>query len=331
MANAARRLTDSKAMALYATGFNAWGQLSFGTNPEDQEPNDNFEFVQVLQGDDISAPVSRLSYTVVHLDGQLHTAGISPEDEPALQDTVAVAEAANGEILTAQSYGADILDGQVTREASHVLKKFSSLETLKAGRPDKCWPVECPVKQVAAFNAGFVILFEDGNVATMGDARFEDCLGRDISEDEPAADPCIVADLASLGEPIKKVSAAGYTLAALTESGGLYLWGMTPHSSQDNRGSHLPVSRVPNYVEVDGDKDVLDMAIGDSHIISLTTDGCVYVIGGNSNGQIGLGKAFVDGVRIWKKVGLNLLDGQKAIGVAAGPRASFILTTRAHT
>lgn len=84
---------------------------------------------------------------------------------------------------------------------------------------------------------------------------------------------------------------------------------------------------MPNFVEVDGDKDVEDIALGDSHAIALTTDGCVYIIGENTNGQLGLGKemAVVDS---WTKVEFQAAAGWEVVGVEAGPRSSFITTSR---
>lgn len=79
---------------------------------------------------------------------------------------------------------------------------------------------------------------------------------------------------------------------------------------------------------MDGDKDVRDVAVGDSHAVALTTDGAVYVIGDNGNGQLGLGEGFGQRIDTWKRVDLEKLGGAAVVGVAAGPRASFILTHR---
>lgn len=44
--------------------------------------------------------------------------------------------------------------------------------------------VERPVTQMVAFDTGFAILYNDGTVATMGDARFSATLGRTVDVDE---------------------------------------------------------------------------------------------------------------------------------------------------
>lgn len=47
------------------------------------------------------------------------------------------------------------------------------------------WPVDVnPVKQIVSFNAGFIILYQDGTVRSLGDNRFVACLGRVVDEDQ---------------------------------------------------------------------------------------------------------------------------------------------------
>ena len=69
------------------------------------------------------------------------------------------------------------------------------------------------------------------------------------------------------------------------------------------------------------ESDILDMAVGESHAVALTTENQVYVIGSNGNGQLGLE---VKSAETWTNVNLDLSEKQKAVGVAAGPRCSFI-------
>lgn len=145
----------------------------------------------------------------------------------------------------------------------------------------------------------------------------------------PADAPGVVLDLGDIGEPIKKVAAGGYTLAALTEGGGLYIWGMQSPGSQSRHPAFSDLSGIPNYIEVDGEKDVRDIALGESHAIALTTDGCVYVVGDNTNGQLGLGSYSEGPVDSWLELPFNAPPGWDIIGVEAGPRSSFIVTAKA--
>lgn len=84
---------------------------------------------------------------------------------------------------------------------------------------------------------------------------------------------------------------------------------------------------MPNYTEIDDGKDVVDVALGESHAIALTADGLIYVIGENNNGQLGIGKS-IQRAEIWMNAPFQAAEGSKVVGVAAGPRASFILTAR---
>ena len=121
-----------------------------------------------------------------------------------------------------------------------------------------------------------------------------------------------------------KIAAGGYTLGALTEGGDLYCWGGRPGQAP----LFEELSNVPVPVDLDVDEDVRDMALGDHHIIVLTTDGKVLARGCNKNGQLGLGDGTggADWVEEWTHVEGIPSGGQgNILGVAAGPKASFIL------
>lgn len=116
-------------------------------------------------------------------------------------------------------------------------------------------------------------------------------------------------------------------MAALTESGSIYIWGTPSAGTHRRTQAFSELLDIPNYVEIDDGKDVQDVAIGDSHAIALTTDGCLYVIGENSNGQLGLGH---DTLRTesWTRLAFEPELDCKVAGVAAGPMSSFIVVSR---
>jgi Regulator of chromosome condensation (RCC1) repeat len=125
--------------------------------------------------------------------------------------------------------------------------------------------------------------------------------------------------------PIVKIAAGGYTLAALNKSGDLYCWGGPP------KPFHIldEISGTPDLVEIDDGTDVVDVAVAQAHMIVLTRDGSVYGIGSNANGQLGLGreKAVVTArLDSWTKLKVEISNGYRITGVAAGPMSSFILT-----
>lgn len=127
----------------------------------------------------------------------------------------------------------------------------------------------------------------------------------------------MVSDLIDLPTgQIVKIAANGYTLAALTSGNDLYCWGGHPAQAPIVQG----LSGYPTPVVV-GDNDVADVGVGESHMIALTTDGRVFVIGDNKNGQLGLD---TERAADWTKVNLSIRESQKVRGVTAGPRSSFI-------
>lgn len=177
-----------------------------------------------------------------------------------------------------------------------------------------------PSSQLVAYATGFATLTTTGAVYTWGDERYGACLGREMSADaSPAETPGLVTALQDLPTgPIAKIAAGGYVLAALTTGDDLYVWGGHP----GRKAVLADLTEEPAPVVVGDELDVADMAAGDGHLIVLTTDGKVFVVGDNGNGQLGLPVELADS---WRPVELNLAEGRKVVGVAAGPRNSFII------
>lgn len=117
---------------------------------------------------------------------------------------------------------------------------------------------------------------------------------------------------------ITKIAGGGYVLLALTEGNDLYAWGGHPGRPALIEG--ISGSPMPVIVE---EHDITDCAVGESHIIVLTEEGHVYVIGDNTNGQLGLADSKVAS---WTKVAVPLALGQSIMAVEAGPRSSLVLT-----
>ncbi|SPQ27291.1 563afc7f-6258-41e5-9ae7-9ed4d0bdc484 [Thermothielavioides terrestris] len=289
-------------MVLYATGFNAWGQLHFERprDEDDREPEDISTFTCVLQDDDIDEIRPFFSYTRVH-------------------------------------------------DGDHTFYQYPSIRHLLANNPSHTFPNFPDITQLVAFETGFAALSSFGRVWTWGDERYTACLGREPSDDSPADTPNPVTDLDDLPTgPIVKLAAGGYLLAALTAGHDLYCWGDAGRSRILADLSDTP-SPVVIYNDNDNDdddnndnndndgqqqqqqeeeekekeeEDVVDVAIGEAHMLALTAAGRVYVVGDNGNGQLGLpGRA---SAWSWTRVDLGAESGQ-VIGVAAGPRNSFLV------
>jgi regulator of chromosome condensation len=138
----------------------------------------------------------------------------------------------------------------------------------------------------------------------------------------PANKPRAVAALQDLPTgPVVKLAAGGYVVAALTSGRDLYAWGGHPGRPALLEG----LSGQPSPVLVD-ERDIVDVGVGESHLIALTSEGHVFAIGDNTNGQLGLETRSASS---WTRVELALAGGgHKVTGVAAGPRNSFMVVEK---
>ncbi|KAI0479235.1 regulator of chromosome condensation 1/beta-lactamase-inhibitor protein II [Xylariaceae sp. FL0804] len=300
-------------MDLYAAGFNAWRQLEFGdSNSTDIEPDDLVIFCKVLTDNHfIRVPYASLTCTLVETSTGLRRPGfpdgawnvpVAGLREKLLSSTAAIA--GNGTIATFDGRGS--------------IHQYASLAAFTEATCSDIFPAVDRIIQLEAYETGFVALSKEGTVWTWGDERYSACLGREVTDACPAGKPGVLADLQHLPSgPVRKIAAAGYLGLALTEGHDLYIWGGHPGRQPIVPG--VSINPMPVAVE---EADTLDCAVGESHIIILTTDGRVYVIGDNANGQLGVvGDKAVE----WTRSLLPADTGQP-IGVAAGPRSSFILT-----
>ncbi|KAF2766050.1 RCC1/BLIP-II [Teratosphaeria nubilosa] len=150
-------------------------------------------------------------------------------------------------------------------------------------------------KQLVANTGNFFLLTEAGEVYSWGDPRHRS-LGRAIAE-SPADERGIIEALQGLR--ITKLASGGWTSAALSEDGALYLWGaasMPGHKDAGLRCLREADAGEIVLVEISGDDgepaDVLDVAVGEGHVAVVTAhaDGDrLYVVGQNRNGQLGIG------------------------------------------
>ncbi|KAI0885309.1 RCC1/BLIP-II [Annulohypoxylon maeteangense] len=295
-------------MELLATGFNAWGQLHFNNRQSRivSEPDDIDSFQSILKDDFIGHPCSLLECTLVKTTSGIRHAGFIDANrenikEKLLSSTAAIA--GNGIIADYDGHNTicQYLSQSIGGEQEH--HEFSGMEQ---------------IIQLVAYETGFAALSQDGRVWTWGDERYGDCLGRPITHSSPAGRPGLVEELEDLPTgKIVKIFASGYMVLALTEGHDLYAWGGHPGRKALLDG--LSSSPMPVIVE---ESDIIDCGVGESHMIVLTSEHDVYVIGDNTNGQLGLP---VEETRSWTRISLQLKVGQIVCGVNAGQRTSFIL------
>ncbi|KAL2290133.1 hypothetical protein FJTKL_00624 [Diaporthe vaccinii] len=136
-------------MELYASGFNAWGQLQFQATESHAEPDDLHEFTCVLTGDAIDRPRPSLSYTTVAVNGKVRTAGYLPTAHRQLWDEdflskCMLAEASNGSVAVLDQSGS--------------VRRYQSLDGFLSQDEYQTFPRLPPCQQLVAYETGFAAL-----------------------------------------------------------------------------------------------------------------------------------------------------------------------------
>ncbi|KAH8677367.1 regulator of chromosome condensation 1/beta-lactamase-inhibitor protein II [Xylariales sp. PMI_506] len=297
-------------MELLAVGFNAWNQLHL----EDQTTgvtysDDVASFRSILLAESIGRPHASISCTLVQTSKGLLTAGCPDEwmQLHNLRDQVLSGKAAiagNGEIV--------VYDGIQT------IRQYRSLSGYRAEAINHCFSGLPNIIQIVSYETGFAALSAEGQVWTWGDERYGACLGRDAPTNSSTMRPERVPDLEGLPTGrIKKLSAGGYVLMALTEGNDLYAWGGHPGRPAIIEG--LSGDPIPVVIE---ERDILDCAVGELHIVVLTSEQEIFVIGDNTNSQLGIPGSNVSS---WTQISLDLKSDRRVTSVVCGPRNSFLL------
>jgi alpha-tubulin suppressor-like RCC1 family protein len=111
-----------------------------------------------------------------------------------------------------------------------------------------------------------------------------------------------------------KISSGGYATAALTSANDVYFWGRPGYPEGLLTGSPTPL-------DLDG-QDFLDVAVGFNHMMILTTERKLFVVGDGGSGQLGQEtKHFND----WTEISLPLKETQRISRTHAGYKTSFVL------
>lgn len=106
--------------------------------------------------------------------------------------------------------------------------------------------------------------------------------------------------------------------AALTSSHDIYIWGKGVTTGPLNR----LWSPTPYPLDLD-EQEFLDVAVGNNHVIVLTTEHKVFAIGANGNGQLGLSDEH-DHTE-WTEISPPLKERQHVTRVYAGYNNSLLL------
>ncbi|KAI9696927.1 MAG: hypothetical protein M1820_008002 [Bogoriella megaspora] len=172
-------------------------------------------------------------------------------------------------------------------------------------------------KQLVANSITFTMLMHDGMVYTWGDPRYG-ALGR--QQDEGFDVPCPLRALEGL--KVVKVAAGGFFSAALTEDGRLYVWGVArPGGEQVDivEGSVGLQSIAGN-----GEDRVVDVAVGDNHIVALLADGRIFGVGEGQSGELGAAVKESGGfARTWVEIPTPGLE--RVNSLVCGRQSTFLL------
>ena len=106
-----------------------------------------------------------------------------------------------------------------------------------ANRSTSVGQLKQPLVQLAANEIGFIALCasaEQSFIYTWGDGRYQ-IFGREVSAQTPAGDPCLVTDLQGPFR-IKQIAAAGWLMAAVSDQGEAWVWGLGCTPGSDSLG-----------------------------------------------------------------------------------------------
>ncbi|KAI4125159.1 MAG: hypothetical protein LQ338_004414 [Usnochroma carphineum] len=189
------------------------------------------------------------------------------------------------------------------------------------------------VTNLVATSTTFTALTGGHQVVTWGDPRYPALLGRTPTNADQATIPDPVSALD--GIPIRKIVAASWMVAALSAENDLYIWGHTLPRAPAKR-DHAGLSKLLNavnengqredvhLVDVPGEPDIEDVAVGDEHIVVLTKQGEIWGFGSNEYGQLGLGEEAKGTRGEWVKCHIPK-QGERVVELKAGALTTFLV------
>ncbi|XP_063705593.1 E3 ubiquitin-protein ligase HERC2 [Culicoides brevitarsis] len=169
------------------------------------------------------------------------------------------------------------------------------------------FPKHTKIRKICCGNEHSMILTANGDVFTWG-TGLRGQLGHGEIQNEEV--PKLVEGLAGL--KVVDISAGGWSSAAITSFGDLYMWGWNSHGqlgfrvfdvsspSTQNPSKNQTVYTIPTLVSLDdeeSDEPSLEISCkkvfcGSKHTLVLTEDGKLFVTGSNVYKQLGLEENF---------------------------------------
>ncbi|KAL8817695.1 MAG: hypothetical protein Q9223_003525 [Gallowayella weberi] len=222
----------------------------------------------------------------------------------------------------------------ITNENEPVIHVFSDFESLLEGSdPIESYQTDGTIKTLVASSTTFNTLGQQRlYVETFGDTRYPSLLGRIPSVETPASVPTVLSALD--GIPIAKISARNWLVTALSCEKDLYIWGhvlrrpfYVEYSCFDKLLNGLNEDDKPedvHLVDIGESSDIEDVAVGDDHLVVLTTSGEVWGYGSNDFGQLGLGPGVKSTDARWVPT-YRPSEGKRVVEIAAGPMNTFLV------
>ncbi|RIB03142.1 regulator of chromosome condensation 1/beta-lactamase-inhibitor protein II, partial [Gigaspora rosea] len=132
-------------------------------------------------------------------------------------------------------------------------------------------------------------LTRDGKVITWG-CNDEGALGRDTKSEDNATEENVPAFAQGLDDmDIVKVTCGSNITLALSNKGQLYAYGTFRYDNNGNTGFTLAIKKQSIFVKYGPTSHlkIADIAVGENHVLVLTTNGYLYTFGCMDSYQLG--------------------------------------------
>ncbi|XP_025077911.1 ultraviolet-B receptor UVR8-like [Pomacea canaliculata] len=175
--------------------------------------------------------------------------------------------------------------------------------------------VSRPVRQVSCGDKHSLFLFDDGDVAAVGNNAHGQ-IGDGGHQESVVPKPV------ELDHPVREITCGPNHNLVITEEGQLYIWG---YSKACGRRRHDV--RLPEHIDIKG-KEIRQAAGGSSHSLALTVKGKVYSWGFGPDGQLGLGPDLLTSAKPHRLRHSMLAEGVSRVACGDAFSAAVTVTGR---
>ena len=281
-------LALSSSGAVYAWGWNGFGQLGNGTTTDSHIP------VAVKT---VGTSMAGKSITQISAGGSFN-------------DGHSLARASDG---TVYAWGRGVYGqlGNGTTTDSNVPVAVKTVGTPMAAKT---------ITQISAGAGHSLALASDGTVYAWGQNTYGQ-LGNNVTTNSSSPVAVQTTGTPMAGKSIVNIAAGGYHSLALADDGTVYAWGYNP-TGQLGNGATVD-SRTPVAVKATGTpmagKNIIKIAAGVHNSLALASDGTVYTWGRGEFGQLGNGTTTDSNIPVAVKTVGTPMASKTIIGISGGP------------